>query len=131
MSDEGKKFHVTFRIQAHPDGVPEGDMADGSCGCDSLVQIVMVHDRDSGTKSYQVMSMDGERNEPLMLFEQWEAWYVMGRSLSQLMDPNDDTHGWKQQVAEGLIEVCQAMRKDGKKKIDSGILDPRGRKIFN
>ena len=128
-SDDEQKFHVTFHIQAWPKGIKRSDVADGFSGCDSLVQVVMLHDRDGGSKSYQVMSMDGERGEALSVNEQWEAWYVMGRALSQMIDKNDPENGWKQQVAEGMIEVCQAMRKDGRKKQDIGIVDASGRSI--
>ncbi len=127
--DDEQKFHVTFHIQAWPKGIKRADVAKGFSGCDSLAQVVMLHDRESDQKHYQVMSMDGQRGEALSLPEQWEAWYVMGRALSQLMDKDDPEHGWKQQVTEGIVEVCQAMRKDGRKKEDIGLVDASGRSI--
>ena len=129
-SDEEQRFHISFHIQAWPKGIRREDLAKEFSGCDSIVQIVMLHDKDGGQKHYQVMSMDGERSEPMALHEQWEAWYVLGRALSQLMDKNDPAHGWQQQVTEGMIEVCQAMRKDGRKKQDIGLLDASGRSIL-
>lgn len=128
-ADDEQKFHVTFHVQAWPKGINRSDVAKGFSGCDSLVQIVMLHDKGHGKKDYQLMSMDGELGTALHLHEQWEAWYVMGRALSQLMDKNDPEHGWKQLVTEGIVEVCQAMRKDGKKKQDIGLVDAQGRTI--
>ena len=130
MSREAEqKFHISFHIQAWPKGISRSDIADEFSGCDSMIQVVMLHDKKDGTKSYQVMSMDGERNEPLAYHEQWEAWYVMGRALSQLMDRDDPKYGWQQQVTEGVIEVCQAMRKDGRQKESIGLVDASGRNI--
>lgn len=122
MDDD--KYHISFIVRSHPSGVT-GDEEEFSrlenegrapVLCDSILQIVMLHDRASGKKDYQVLSMDGKRSQPLPLHEQWEAWYVLGRALSQMMDKDDPKFGWQQNICEGLTEVCQAMRKDGKRK---------------
>ncbi len=121
---DNDKYHISFIVRSHPSGVT-GDEEEFSrlqnegrapVLCDSILQIVMIHDRKGGKKDYQVLSMDGERSKPLELREQWEAWYVFGRALSQLMDKNDPTHGWQQNICAGVVEVCQAMRKGAKRK---------------
>lgn len=129
LDKDNPTFRVSFHIEAWPEGIEKKDLREGFAGCDSILQVVMVHDKEKGRKHYSVMSMDGERSEPLTLGEQWEAWYVLGRALSQQMRADDPDDGWKQQVCEGLIEVVAAMRKDGRRKKDTGVVDAQGRKI--
>lgn len=129
LEEEDPTFHVTYHVESWPEGLKKSEMHEDFGACDSLVQVVMVHDKTKEQKHFSVMSMNGETSEPLPLHEQWEAWYVLGRSLSQMMRGDDPEHGWKQQVAEGVIEVCQAMRKDGRRKQEVGIVDAHGRPI--
>lgn len=126
---EGQVFHVSFHIEAWPEGLKAEEMVEGFAGCDSLLQVVMIHDKENGKKHYSVMSMDGEKSKPLSFREQWEAWYVLGRALSQQMNPHDPEDGWRQQICEGLVEVCQAARKDVRQKQDTGVVDAHGNRI--
>lgn len=132
MSNEDeKKHHLIFSVNVYPDGIFAKDAPEETNMCDSIVQIVMDHERDKGRKHYCVMSMDGERGEQLNLREQWEAWYILGRFLASSMDADDVNDGWMQQIADGVIEVCDVMKKGATKKVESCILDSSGKKIVH
>ena len=128
-ADNVEVYHIEYRVESHPSGIRKNDAQDGSGVCDSILQIVMAHDKENGRKHYAIASMDGERNDRLSLSEQWEAWMVLTRHLSHSMDPSDEHHGWQQQVCEGILEVVTAMQQDARRKVNTGLLDASGKAI--
>jgi len=124
-------YYVVYKVESHPDGITKEELTDPKEGvCDSLLQVIMAHDKNHGRKHYAIMSMDGEKNEMLHIREQWEAWAVFTRFLARNIDPNNVEYGWMGQICNGAVEVLTAIKGNKiVKKIDTGLVDASGGKI--
>lgn len=125
-------YYVVYKVESYPEGVTKEEIVDDPKAgvCDSLLQVVMAHDKIHGKKHYAIMSMDGEKNEMLHIREQWEVWAVLTRFLNRNIDPNNDEYGWMGSICNGVVEVLNSIKGNKiEKKVDTGLVDGSGQKI--
>lgn len=77
------KYHVTYRIDFHPEGLAKEQVPDGHGAADSALIASIVYGPD-GSSHLALMSVDGRRpeHEPLDDIELFKIWSLMARELA-------------------------------------------------
>jgi hypothetical protein len=83
------KYHTTYKVNAHPEGLEAAEVPDEHGACTALVFASLVYPSD-GSFSALVGSMDGRTGEKLPAAEVWKTWTLMAKSLADdpTLSPN-------------------------------------------
>lgn len=76
------KYHVTFRLRRHEDGIEDDKVPEGWCGATKVV-IVNIRNFD-GLRAVGLQSLDGTTGAQVSLNELFDTWADMGAALSDL-----------------------------------------------
>lgn len=114
------KYHLIYRLEAHPDGILPDDIPEGHGGCDAGIFMSLLFPPD-GSYSFLVMPKDGRTGKDgkpgdLDIKEEFKAWHMWSLALAKklprghgrqrvaqisfemflhLMDPNIDLEAWR------------------------------------
>ena len=112
------KYHTTFEVKAHEEGVPPEDLtrlalppttATLHGACTALVIGSLLYPED-GSYSSLFLSLDGRTGKELEDAELWKAWLMLARQLSE----SKTLHESKRELCERVFEaVASAMRERG------------------
>jgi len=106
MSDRPPyRYRVTYEV--HREGLTKEEIAardERSGGSDALVLISILHPPD-GSKSTQVVSIDGRTNEPLDSREMFVTWAMMASMLAERKDLDEGRQMFATMVFESIRSI--------------------------
>ena len=98
------KYHLTYSVTPHPEGLTKEEIPEGHGGTDAVLIISIILPED-GSISQATMSLNGKTREPLTVEDEWKAWFMLGAALENRKDLKE----WKREVCEfttGLIRAA-------------------------
>jgi hypothetical protein len=109
MADEEKaeeKYHLSYEVNANPDGFTASELEEGKGACDQLIAIAMTRQAD-GAYLQVIESLDGKSAEALSSQEIFKAWIMMGASIQQLEGLGDVEREFAARIFEGFMQLLK------------------------
>lgn len=82
MSTE-QKYHVTYDVTPHPEGIAHAEIPKGHGACDALLVASIIYPAD-GSLSIHYAGRDGRTGEELAPKEMWKAWLLLAGYLAKM-----------------------------------------------
>jgi hypothetical protein len=101
-----KKYHLTYTIARHPEGITKEEIPEGYGACDCIIIHSIIGAPENGKQlSMATVSQDGQKEQPLSPEQLFAMWVIFAKELVETMPP-----GNRQQLAEHVFEVVKATK---------------------
>jgi hypothetical protein len=86
MSD--RPYHLTYKLEGHPDGIAPKDIAEGLGATDAMV-LGMIRYAPDGSTDTRITSADGRIDGPLSPTELFKFWALLAKQLTETLPDGD------------------------------------------
>ena len=98
------KYHLTYQLKAHPEGIEREEIPEGHGGCDAMVMVSIIR-ADDGALCLKVLSLDGTHAGQISGNELWQAWMVMAAKLAQA--PEAELNPFSRLLCTSVLETAR------------------------
>lgn len=100
------KYHITYSVAPHPEGIEKKAVPADHGACTALIVGSVLYPPD-GTCHVAFVSLDGRTGQPISDDEEWKAWTILAKQLSERASLNES----KKELCKLVFDaVCAAMR---------------------
>lgn len=86
QDEQGEKYHLTWHMTPHPEGITREEIPDGHGACDALLLMAsMIYPPDGGL-SVNILGINGRDGAPLTSLEVFKVWTMIADDLSKSED---------------------------------------------